>query len=298
MIREILREEMPGRLNEILINKKATEMEDAEFCQLSLAFYQLLLKIEPNNTQYLSRIGETYHLMTHLTKAAEYYKKVIEMEPPQELSSKEKEHIFKFTPVFYVLKDEPFDLLDVIAIHHPTKPLIAYHVFWEDDYDFPDDFEPCDHEEVWVEYDPDTERVTGVATWFHGFIHRTEEAIELANENDGKVEVLIEWGKHGSILRGWEEAIDPITNIPIKDVLLKHYESVCNGGMKPDHPLKQSWPKCFERTFEDYIDFIKKIETGELLNRKQMMIKSNYSSAVIQQYFLRYNFHPKYDWPF
>ena len=29
---------------------------------------------------------------------------------------------------------------------HPQRRLIAYHFFWEDDIDFPEDNDPCDHE--------------------------------------------------------------------------------------------------------------------------------------------------------
>lgn len=297
MIREILREEIPSKFNEILKNRDILLMEDDDFCELSLAFYKLLLKLEPNNTGYISRVGETYHLMTELKKSAKYYKKVLEKCPPKELTDNEKRLVMKFAPVFYLVDSEPFDLLDVIAIHHPSKHLIAYHVFWDDDYDFPDDFEPCDHEEVWVEYDPVSEEVVEVSTWFHGFVHKTKKAVEIANKDNKEIEVLVEWGKHGSVLPGWEEAIDPITNISIMEIMIKDYNSVIKGGEKKDHPLKKLWPARYNGSFEDFTKFNKKIYSKDLLSKKNMMIKSNYSSAIIQQYFLHYNFHPKYDWP-
>ena len=47
---------------------------------------------------------------------------------------------------------------DLVAIHHPVQPWIAYHLFWGDDIDFPEDNDPADHEIVWVAYDPATGR--------------------------------------------------------------------------------------------------------------------------------------------
>jgi tetratricopeptide (TPR) repeat protein len=89
MIREVLRQEMMGKLSEILNRRDLIDLEDDNFYHLSLAFYQFLLKFEPNCKEYISRIGETYHLMSDLKKSAQYYKKVLENEPPQALSHKE-----------------------------------------------------------------------------------------------------------------------------------------------------------------------------------------------------------------
>ena len=66
-----------------------------------------------------------------------------------------------FAPRLVLVRGEFFPLKDIAAILHPEKPIIAYHLFWEDDLGFPSDNDPCDHEVVWIEYDPASLRVTG-----------------------------------------------------------------------------------------------------------------------------------------
>src|SRR5512142_1951151 len=36
-------------------------------------------------------------------------------------------------PTLYVQRDEPFPLIRVVAVLHPTKPIIAYHLLWRHD---------------------------------------------------------------------------------------------------------------------------------------------------------------------
>src|SRR5687767_9600937 len=36
-------------------------------------------------------------------------------------------------PVLYVQRDEWFDLSRIVAVVHPTRPIVAYHLLWRDD---------------------------------------------------------------------------------------------------------------------------------------------------------------------
>lgn len=298
MLKEILHAEFPELMSQLIPLEHVEEANDLDFCQLAISLYSLMGKSLPHDPHPVSRIAEAYHLRGELRTAGEYYKQVLQRNPPQTLTQKEEERVMKFAPVLYTHPDECFDLLDVAAIHHPEKSLICYHLFWEDDYDFPDDYEPCDHEQIWIAYDPLTEQVTRVSSFFHSRIISSEEAVEEANQSQGQAVFQIEWGKHGTLVKGWEKLFDPYTKISILDFLKINYELVAKGGRVPDHPLKQRWPEKFEGTFADYLDFSGQvIDTREWLQKKKMMIKSNWSNAVLQQYFLRYNFHPKYDWP-
>jgi hypothetical protein len=196
-----------------------------------------------------------------------------------------------------VTPKECFPLKDIVAVHHPSKPLIGYHLFWEDDYDFPDDYEPCDHEEVWIEYDPETEVVTNVMCWFHARILESKLAVNEALKNQDRAIFRIEWGKHGSLVCGWEDMKEPLTGVSIPEWLRKTYEQVKRGGRVPSHPLKRFWPKGFEGDFEEYIDFSVTVDPLELLKNKPFMYKSEWVNAVIFTNALLYNFHPKMEWP-
>ena len=39
----------------------------------------------------------------------------------------------RLAPVLYLQRDETFPLERVVAVLHPTRPLIAYHLLWRDD---------------------------------------------------------------------------------------------------------------------------------------------------------------------
>src|SRR5690625_1225278 len=177
----------------------------------------------------------------------------MEKDPPKKLDGKETTFIKRFCPILLLQANEPFPLKDFVAIHHPEKPLIGYHLFWEDDYDFPNDNEPSDHEEVWVEYDAVTERIKNIYTWFHSRIIESKEAVIEANDNDHRLIIRIKWGKHGSLLKGWEKVKDPYSNITLKEWMEKTYERMKLVGRAKDHPLKAYWPKAFEGSLEEYL---------------------------------------------
>src|SRR2546426_761351 len=102
-----------------------------------------------------------------LNDASVYSLQVLALAPPKQPSPAQIAAVMKFAPRLYTTPTEFFPLNDVVAIIHPDKPLIGYHLFWGDDIDFPDDHDPTDHEIVWVEYDPATQEVREVHTYFH-----------------------------------------------------------------------------------------------------------------------------------
>ncbi|MCM3706950.1 MULTISPECIES: tetratricopeptide repeat protein [Cytobacillus] len=267
------------------------------FYQLAISQLEQLNLADPENPVHLSHLAEYHHLDGHLRKAGDLYRKVLEIDPLQSISKEEKRFIQKFCPNLLVTPNECFPLKDVAAIHHPSKPLIGYHLFWEDDYDFPDDYEPCDHEEVWVQYDPLKEEIVKVMCWFHARVIESEPAVEEAKSNCHRPVIRIEWGKHGSLLCGWQEMNEPLTGIPIKQWLRETFTQVKTGGRVPDHPLKRFWPAGFEGTFEEYINFSVPVDPLEWLQRKPLMFKTRWVNAAIGTNALHYNFHPKMEWP-
>jgi hypothetical protein len=289
--------EWETRNKEICRLIKEEKITTDDFKQVAIAQLELMKKIDPQNVNYVSQQAEFYHLDGYLRKAGELYQKALEMDPLIPLTEKEEQLIRKFCPILMVTPKECFPLKDIVAVHHPSKPLIGYHLFWEDDYDFPDDYEPCDHEEVWIEYDPETEVVTNVMCWFHARILESKLAVNEALINQNRAIFRIEWGKHGSLVCGWENMKEPLTGVSIPEWLWKTYEQVKSGGRVPSHPLKRFWPKGFEGDFEEYIDFSVKVDPLKLLKKKPFMYKSEWVSAVIFTNALLYNFHPKMEWP-
>ncbi len=296
MLKELLKRQYPDLVEKLVPPEMWSKMDDMCFCDLSIAMNELLSLSFPEDAQPVVRIGEAYHYKKSLYEAGKYYKRALNMEPPAELEKDEIEKVHRYAPVLYTTPNEYFKLMDVIAIHHPCKPLIAYHLFWEDDYNFPDDYDPCDHEQVWISYDSGTGKVDGVWSFYHSYILSTPQAVEEANACGGHAAIRVEWGNHGSLIKNWEDLKpDGINSIPW--IIKRTYSEAINGGRMKEHPIKKRWPQRFEGSFEDYLNFKQKINTVDLIKKKNMTIKSRWSNAVIQQYFLAYNFAPKYDWP-
>ncbi|MFD0694680.1 hypothetical protein ACFQZT_11300 [Paenibacillus sp. GCM10027628] len=269
----------------------------SDYYRAVVPMLEFLSGVCPERTEFAVWAAEYYHLDGNLRRAGELYKRVLEQTPLQDLDDLEISRIRKFCPVLLTTPQECFPLKDVAAVHHPTLPLIGYHLFWEDDYDFPDDYEPCDHEEVWVEYDPEDEVVTKVLTFFHSSVIESQTAVQEARENGGRPIIRIEWGKHGSLLKGWETLTIPLKGVSAMDWLLETYAHVKAGGRLPDHPLKRHWPKGFAGTFADYIDFSVPVDPLHYLARKPLLFKTEWVNAVLFIHGILYNFHPKMEWP-
>jgi hypothetical protein len=129
---------------------------------------------------------------------------VLALEPPKEPNPEQVMLALKFVPRLYTVPGEFFPLIQIVAIIHPTKPIIGYHLFWDDDVDFPDDNDPCDHEIIWIEYGVVDQQVTHVYTYFHEKILEPAQAAAEANAAGGRAWIGVEWGKHGSL--PWDAA--------------------------------------------------------------------------------------------
>lgn len=96
-------------------------------------------------------------------------------------------------PVLYLQRDEWFPLSRAVAIVHPRRRVIAYHLLWKDDVFgawIPGTI-PTDEEIVWVGYDT-TGAPTEVWTYWHGAILHTPWRKQ-------QVAIDVQWGKHGSM---------------------------------------------------------------------------------------------------
>jgi hypothetical protein len=256
--------------------------------------------------------GVEFHIKRCLDEASQQYIAVLKLDPPAEATGEQIALARRFLPRLFTTPSEPFHLQDFAVILHPSRRLIAYHLFWEDDIDFPEDNDPCDHEVLWVEYAEDHKTLTGISTYFHGRILRgSAGAIHEAKDNAGRPRINIQWGKHGSLLLGWEKlpivadqgdsekSFNPLgRQITLLDYNRGTYEKLSKEGRRlPEHPLGRDWPRKFVGSWQEFTNFSVLVDPAELLSSKRMIRVSRWNSATINQYFLRYNFRPKTEWP-
>ena len=264
--------------------------------------YKKGLKLQPKNILHHYRLGYAYHLMRRLMEASSEYEIVLKLDPPHMASEDDLKLVEKYAPRLFLNPKEFFKLKDLVAVIHPKKPIIAYNLFWEDDIDYPGDNDPSDHEVIWIEFNKSKGKITGVYTYFHKAILFTEEAVKDANLHDQRARINVQWGEHGSLPLGWEKLHLEVTfkkiskRIKIKD-MPQRYRELSKSIKNPHHPLAKDWPKKFVGSYKDFITFAKYIEIRRFLTKKKMVIISLWPNAVINQYFLNYNYFPKKQWP-
>src|SRR5262245_47593699 len=278
--------------------------------QQAIPLLQKAADIDPNSQLAQAWLASTFHLQRRLDEAAQHYAQLLRLAPLQSVDPVRREAILRFAPRVFQVVTDPFPLKDVVAIHHPDEPLIAYHFFWEDDIDFPDDNDPCDHELVWVHYDPSAGRILDFYTYFHGRILSSASAIEDAHRHGERPLVNVQWGKHGSLPYGWEDLqiqadpgdiesqyLDLERPVRLEEYNLKTYQKLNTEGRRlAEHPLGISWPKRFEGTWIDFVKFAKEVDVRGRIERQNAMAVSRWNNAALQQHYLRYNFRPKTEW--
>lgn len=258
--------------------------------------------------------GVEHHLRRSLDEASREYARALELDPPREPTADEIQVARRFAPRVYVTPTEFFPLKDFAVILHPDRPIIAYHLFWEDDIDFPEDNDPCDHELLWLQYSKDAKAIEKIWTYFHGrLLEGSDEALRDARRHRMRPRVNVQWGKHGSMPAAWESLRITATEgdiersyLPLNEpITLKQYNEATfhkltkEGRRLRDHPLARrlGWPDRFAGTWTDFAAFTRPIDTVELIDRTKMVRVSRWNSATIDQHFLPYNFRPKTEWP-
>lgn len=271
-------------------------------------------KPDPGDAASHHRAGVEFHLRRCLDDASREYARTLELDPPRQPNEAQWRLIRKFAPRIYVTRSEPFPLKDFATILDPTNRLIAYHFFWEDDIDFPEDNDPCDHELIWVRFSEDQKSIEKIWTYFHGRILEGDaRAIADARRHAMRPRILVQWGKHGSMPDDWESiAITPNPG----DTELKYYAAKgpvtlkqynegtfkklsTEGRRLATHPLgiRLGWPARFAGTWRDFVDFSTLIDPLGILDKKKLAAVTRWNSATINRYFLTYNFRPKTEWP-
>jgi hypothetical protein len=264
--------------------------------------------------QELHESGIAHHMERSLDAAAAAYDEVLRRDPPREPTSVEWTTVARFAPRVFVTRMEPFRLMDAAAIVHPSGDVIAYHLFWEDDIDYPDDNEPSDHEVVWCILSSDRTRLQAFRTYFHGrVLAGADEALRDAVLHGGRPAVMVQWGKHGSMPRGWERlsiaAEDGETESDYvkldRPISLEEYNKgtwrklTTAGRRARDNPIaaRAGWPATFDGDWRAFAKFPTHIDPLPMIQQRRTALVSRWNAAALNRWLIRYNFRPKLEWP-
>jgi hypothetical protein len=257
---------------------------------LILSVATLAARAAEESLDVLNQRGVAAQRKRCLNEASAFYTQVLKRDVPAEPTERQKALVLKFAPRLANAAHEFFGLKDIVAIVHPDKPVIGYHLFWDDDIAFPADNEPCDHEIVWIEYDPGSLRVTCVSTYFHGKVLSPPEAVEEANAHGGRAFIGVEWGFHGSVPVGGFPAAEP--------TLRRHWDLAhSHADEVPRSPLARGWPTEYAGDFATYSKFDVERDPRPALENNGLTYVSRWPIATINRYCLRYNFAAKPEWP-
>ncbi len=185
-------------------------------------------------------------------------------------------------PVLYLQRDERFPLSRAVAVVHPTRPIIAYHLLWRDDVN--GSWIPftiaTDQEIVWIGYDP-TGAPVEVWTYWHGKILHTMWP-------KSQVAINVQWGKHGSMPRGMLESDLPrfqtlnmffaSTRLLIPDMLLSR---AMRGG-----------PASFPYGYARFRDFSRELP---IVDRLDAIVRTEDPDPHLRAVFGKYSKKPA--WP-
>jgi hypothetical protein len=160
-------------------------------------------------------------------------------------------------PVLYLQRDEWFPLSRAVAVVHPTRRIIAYHLLWKDDVhgSWIPFTVPTDEEVVWVGYDSTT-APTDIWTFWHGSILHTDW------RQRGTPAIDVQWGKHGSLPRGIIESDLP------RGQKLNDFYALAFIGL-PDillGKLTRPGPSGFFHSYDRYRDFSRTMRLGDSLD--------------------------------
>jgi hypothetical protein len=186
-------------------------------------------------------------------------------------------------PVLYLQRDEWFPLERVVAVLHPTRRIIAYHLLWKDDVhgSWIPFTVPTDEEVVWVGYDS-TRAPTELWTYWHGSILHAEWPRR-------QVLIEVQWGKHGSLPSGILESDLPLTK------KLNAFYAYSWLGL-PDiwlGNLTRPGPWCFCHGYGRYRDYSRPLV---LADRLDAIVRGADAREVLVQVFGR-PYSKKTPWP-
>jgi hypothetical protein len=172
----------------------------------------------------------------------------------------------------------------VVAVLHPTRPIIAYHLLWRDDVNgswIPFTV-PTDEEVIWVAYDS-TRAPTDIWTYWHGTILHADW------RDRGQIAIDVQWGKHGSLPHRIVQS-----DLPATKSLNAFYAFTWIG--LPDiwlGDLTRRGPLCFCHGYGRYRDFSQPVRLAE---RIDLIVRAENAREALATVFGR-PYSKKTSWP-
>ena len=237
------------------------------------------------------RRGVEYHLRRCLDDASREYARALELDPPRELNAEEWRLVRRFAPRLYATPSKFFPLKDFAVILHPAERLIAYHFFWEDDIDFPEDNDPRPRIDLGEIFGGQTQSID----LFHGEFWKAAKRRSTTRALTGCGPASTFNGANTAPCRsdGKKRRSSPIRATPRKKyyplgqtITLKQYQEGTfrklseEGRRLADHPLgRAGWPRKFNGKWEDFVNFSRFVEPLRLLDRTKMALGSRVGTA-------------------
>jgi hypothetical protein len=184
----------------------------------------------------------------------------------------------------YLQPDEWFPLERVVAVLHPTRRIVGYHLLWRDDVhgSWIPFTVPTDQEIVWVGYDG-SGSPTDLWTSWHGTILHADW------RGRGLAQVDVQWGKHGPLPHQTIES-----DLPRFKSLNSFYLFTWLG--LPDiwlGNLTRRGPWCYCKGYGRYRDFSRLMTLG---NRIDVVVRTDDPNPVLGMVFGK-PFSRKRVWP-
>ena len=193
----------------------------------------------------------------------------------------------RFAPTLHLQPQEPYAIIAIIAVLHIEKPLIAYHIFFEDDAFMAGRGKSCDHEIMWVQYDPITLKVIDVFTLWHRTVLRTDSCLMNAKASGQRPSVDIQWGQHGILPAGWTDlhTTRPRLELWAHYNLMRHANRILAMGA-PEQEVS------FDGSYDQYVNFL---EASDFLREEKVILAIDPSEELRSRIGL--TFAVKKDWP-
>jgi len=186
-------------------------------------------------------------------------------------------------PMLFVQHDEFFPLERVVAVIHPARRIIAYHLLWRDDAhgSWIPFTVPTDQEIVWVGFDS-TSAPNELWTFWHGTLLHTPWPQRA-------VAINVQWGKHGSMPRGLIESDLPSPK-KLNDFYLMHFLGIWDLWLGK---LTRPGPGCFCHGYGRYREYDRPLSVAD---RIDAIVVTDDPREVLVRVFGR-SYSKKKPWP-
>jgi hypothetical protein len=198
----------------------------------------------------------------------------------------------RFAPRLYLNPTEPYRIRDLIVIIHPRKPLIAYHLLWEDDSIGAGVGKESDHEIAWVEYDPISLKLVDLwVLWHRGILHTYQSVLE-AKGHGQRPKLFVQWGQHGMLPVGWDKlpTARPEAELRLHFAISRSIQvGRYTGAKNVDFPR-------FQGDYSDYLTFSRLLDLRRYIRPEKVIVGAD-ANAIISR-MVSYTTAHKQPWPY